>query len=352
MYPRIEIKLDAIKHNMTRLVNQCKASGIDVAVVVKLMCGDERVISSIIDLGAKVIADSRLENFKDMKGFTGKKLLLRLPMLSQIDKVVDLVDVSLNSEIEIIRKISEVASSKNKIHDIILMVDLGDLREGIIDIDLLDKTIGDILLLKGIHLLGIGTNLTCFGGVIPSTKILSKFVNIKDKIEKKYQIKFDVVSGGNSGILGLLTSNKMPIEVNQLRLGASIFMGIGLNDERIDGLKFDAFTLVVEIIEMMDKPSRPIGEIGLDAFGNKPFFEDLGIRKKALCAIGRQDINCEDLYSVDKNIKILGMSSDHLVLDISDVEKKYRLGDKVEFRLSYQGVLSAMNSKYINKSYH
>lgn len=352
MYPRIEIKLDSIKHNITRLVELCKKSGIDAALVVKLVCGDKKILDTIINLDVNVIADSRLENFKEMKGFTGKKLLLRLPMLSQIDKVVDLVDISLNSEIEIIRKIADAASTKNKVHDIILMVDLGDLREGIIDIELLDKTIEDILCLKGVNLLGIGTNLTCFGGVIPSPEILSRFVNIKKRIEKKYQIKFEVVSGGNSGSLGLLTKNKMPTEVNQLRLGASIFMGIGLNDEKIEGLKYDAFTLIAEVIEIMDKPSLPIGEIGFDAFGKKPFFEDLGIRKKALCAIGRQDISCEDLYALDKKIKILGMSSDHLILDISDVEKKYTLGDKIEFRLSYAGVLSAMNSKYINKGYH
>jgi len=352
MYPRIEINLDAIKYNIAQLVRRCKKSGIDVAAVVKLVCGDKKLINTVIESGIEVIADSRLENFAGMENFTGKKLLLRLPMLSQIEKMIDIVDISLNSEIEVIRKISAIAHKKNKKHDIILMVDLGDLREGIIDHSVLEQTVAEIITLKGVNLLGLGTNLTCFGGVIPSAEILNKLIDIKNSLEDRYQLKFEVISGGNSGSLGLLANETMPVAVNQLRLGTSIFMGIGLNDKEIEGLKYDNFTLAAEIIEIMDKPSIPMGEIGLDASGKIPFFEDFGIRKKALCAIGLQDINFENIFALDKKIKILGMSSDHLVLDVSDAEKKYTVGDAVKFQLSYQGVLSAMNSKYIHKSYH
>ncbi len=143
----------------------------------------------------------------------------------------------------------------------------------------------------------------------------------------------------------------MPAEINQLRLGASILMGIGLNDIDIIGLKQNCFKLVVEIIEIMDKPSVPIGEVGLDAFGNKPFFEDLGIRKKAICALGRQDVSLDDIIPFNNNIKILGMSSDHLILDVTDTLNSYSLGDHISFKLSYGGVLSVMTSDYICKVY-
>ncbi|NQY89129.1 MAG: alanine/ornithine racemase family PLP-dependent enzyme [Colwellia sp.] len=352
MYPSVNIKLSAIKYNVIELTNRCKSFGIEVAVVVKLVCGDSRIIKMISELDVTTIADSRLENFEKMKWLKSRKLLLRFPMLSQIERVVDFVDVSLNSEIEIIKKIANVAILKEKIHDIILMVDLGDLREGIIDIDVLDKTITEINALKGINLVGIGTNLSCFGGVIPSKANLTKFIAIKNGIENKHNFKFHIISGGNSGCLNLLDKKLMPAEVNQLRLGESIFMGTGLNNEKIQGLKYNAFTLEVEIIEVMNKPSIPIGEIGLDAFGEKPVFEDLGIRRKALCAIGRQDINSDNLRPLDEKIKVLGMSSDHLILDITEVEDRYKLGDCVKFDLSYGGVLSVMNSNYVNKVYY
>ncbi|SEK38834.1 Predicted amino acid racemase [Colwellia chukchiensis] len=352
MYPRVEINLEAIKHNLRLLTTRCRSAGIDVAAVVKLVCGDPVLLKTVVDAGIDVIADSRLENFQGLTGFSGKKLLLRLPMLSQVQQLVDTVDISLNSEIEIMRKIAATARQKGKTHDIILMLDLGDLREGIIDSDVLDGTIAELLTLEGINLLGLGSNLTCFGGVMPSTKALNKLITIKNQLETKFQLKLDVISGGNSGCLTLLDNGKLPVGVNQLRLGTSIFMGLGLNDQQIPGLQYDNFILVTEIIEIMDKPSVPMGEIGLDASGKVPSFEDLGIRKKALCAIGLQDINYAYISALDKAIKILGMSSDHLVLDISDSSQAYVVGDKLKFQLSYQGVLSAMNSSYIYKYYH
>ncbi len=351
MYPRIEVNLTAIRHNLETLITRCKEADIEVAAVVKLVCGDPIIINEIANSSVTTIADSRLENFEKISEIKIPKMMLRIPMLSQVDKLVDLTDISLNSEIETIRKISAVASSSGKIHQIILMIDLGDLREGIIDDDVLDKTVAEIIHLEGVNLLGIGANLCCFGGVIPSEKNMLKLVKIKHHIKNKYNININVVSGGNSGSYKLINNEKFPDEINQLRFGASIFLGIGLNDERISGLKYDAFTLTVEIIEMMHKPSKPIGETGLDAFGEKPFFEDLGIRKRAICAIGRQDIHPKNLTPFDKAVKVLGMSSDHLILDIDDTRNTYKLGDKVKFELSYGGILSLMTSKYVEKMY-
>jgi len=351
MFPKVEINLSYIKYNANVLQKKCSASGIEIAAVTKLVRGDLSVVNVICESGIKMIADSRLLNFEKMSEINMEKLLLRIPMLSQIERVVDLVDISLNSEIETIRKISEVSKRKGKTHSIILMIDLGDLREGIIDDSLIDYTISETLKLDNVKILGIGTNLTCFGGVVPSNKNLQKLVTVKRRIESKYSIKLDVISGGNSGSLGLLSDNKMPKEVNQLRLGASILMGIGLNDADIPGLKQNSFNLVVEIVEIMEKPSIPSGEIGLDSFGNKPFFEDLGIRKKVICAIGRQDVSLEDITPFDKGIKMLGMSSDHLILDITDAVNNYSLGGLISFELSYGGVLSVMTSDYISKTY-
>ncbi|MFQ3190337.1 MAG: putative amino acid racemase [Paraglaciecola sp.] len=351
MYPRVEINLSSIKHNLETLIVRCKKIDIDVVAVVKLVCGDPTIIDMIAKSAISTIADSRLENFEKIVDLKIPKMMLRIPMLSQVNKLVDLTDISLNSEIETIRKISEAASNNGKVHQIILMIDLGDLREGIIDDDILDSTITEVINLEGVNLLGIGANLCCFGGVIPSEENMRNLVKIKHYIKRKHNINITIVSGGNSGTIKLLTEKKIPIEINQLRLGASIFMGIGLNDEKISGLKHDAFTLSVEIIEIMYKPSVPIGETGLDAFGEKPIFEDMGIRKKAICAIGRQDIQLKNLVPFDEHIKVLGMSSDHLILDISETKNTYKLGGKVNFELSYAGILSLMTSKYVNKVY-
>jgi predicted amino acid racemase len=119
--------------------------------------------------------------------------------------------------------------------------------------------------------------------------------------------------------------------------------------ERIEGTYGDAFTFSAEIIELKEKPSAPIGEIGMDAFGGKPVFEDKGIIKRAIVAAGRQDVKHEGLTPRDKGITILGASSDHMILDVTNAERQYSIGDAIEFDVSYGALLAAATSEYVNK---
>ncbi|MCR1973058.1 ornithine racemase Orr [Clostridium sporogenes] len=348
-YPRVEVDTKKIRYNTKVLVEECKKRGIKVTAVTKTFCGNPKIAKVIAEEKVDILADSRIENLKKLTHINLPKMLLRLPMISQVKEVIKYADISLVSDIITIRELSKEATEQNKIHNIILMIDLGDLREGIFNEEEIYTTVEEILNLKGIKLMGMGTNLSCYGGVIPTYENLSQLVNIKKNIESKFNIKIEVISGGNSGSISLFKDNKIPKEINQLRLGASISLGIGLNDEHIEPLLRDAFKLVVEIVEVKNKPSVPIGIIGLDAFGNKPFFEDKGIMKRVICAIGRQDISPDNLIPIDDKISVLGASSDHLLLDITNCNKDYKIGDKLEFNVTFGGCLSVMTSEYVHK---
>ncbi|KPU28038.1 alanine racemase [Caloranaerobacter sp. TR13] len=349
-YPCVEISLDKIKHNTEKLVELCEKNKINVAGVTKVFCGEPKIAKIMVDGGVQILADSRIENLIKLREIEIPKMLLRLPMISEVDDVVRYSDISLNSELKTIKELSKKAVELNKNHKIILMIDLGDLREGIFDEKEIFSVVSDILNLDGIKLIGIGTNLTCYGGVIPKYENLSRLVEIKKDIEMKFNIKLDIISGGNSSSLYLLQTGEMPKDVNQLRLGESIVLGretaFGKN---IHNTYDDCFKLIVEIIEVKEKPSVPIGEIGMDAFGNKPSFVDRGIVKRAICAIGKQDIDLGDIIPYDKNIEILGASSDHLILDITECENDYYVGDIIEFKLTYGGILKVMTSEYVKK---
>ncbi|WP_279230311.1 ornithine racemase Orr [Thermohalobacter berrensis] len=350
MYPRVEINLEKIKHNTKVLVDKCKDIGIEVTGVTKSFCGIKEVAEAMVEGGISIVADSRIENLKKLKDIKLPKLLLRLPMLSQTEQVVQYADISLNSEMETIKKLSEKALEKGKVHKVILMIDLGDLREGIFKKEKILKYVNQIKNLKGVKLVGIGTNLTCYGGVIPSKENLSKLVDIKKEIEEKLDIKLEIISGGNSSSIHLIDKGEMPKEINNLRLGESIILGRETAyGNKIENTYDDGFRLVVEIIELKEKPSVPIGEIGMDAFGNKPTFEDKGIRKRAICAIGKQDIDIEDIIPEDKCISILGASSDHLILDVTECDKNFKVGDKISFKLTYGGVVKSLTSEYVSK---
>lgn len=349
-YPRVEVDLKKLKHNTESLVKKCSEQEVKVAGVTKVFCAHPEIAKAYVDGGVDYIADSRIENLIKLKDIKLPKVLLRLPMISEVEKVVDYADISLNSELKTIRAISNAAKQKNKVHNIILMVDLGDLREGYFKEEDLYEAVEEIIKLDGIKIVGVGTNLTCYGGIVPREDNLVRLVNIKNTIEEKYNIKLDIISGGNSSSLHLIFDKKMPEDINNVRLGESLVLGRETafgND--IDGLYDDIFTLSVEVIELKEKPSVPIGEIGMDAFGNVPTFTDRGIRKRMICAIGKQDVDLENITPLDEDIIILGGSSDHLLLDVTDSKIEYNIGDVVKFKLSYGGILSTMTSEYVDK---
>lgn len=348
-YPAIRIDLDKLTHNTKTLVEKCNRLGIDVVPVTKVYCGMPEIARASIAAGVKMLADSRIENIIKLKEFDVPKLLLRIPMLSQVEEIVEHVDISLNSEYEVIKALSVKALEKGKVHKIILMIDLGDLREGEWNETAVEFA-GRILELKGVKLVGVGTNLTCYGAVIPSKENLGLLVSLAKEIESKYNIKLDIISGGNSSSIHLIDKNEVPGRINQLRLGESIVLGTeSAYGERIEGTYGDVFTYMAEIIELKEKPSVPTGETGVDAFGEKPVFTDRGIRKRAILASGRQDIKADGLKPRDIDAIILGASSDHLIIDVSDCKKEYKTGDIMEFDLSYGALLAACTSEYVEK---
>ena len=348
-YPALIINKAKLAHNTKLLKDMCEAHGIQMAAVTKVYCGIPELAEAQVDAGADYIADSRIENMIKMEGIKAPKLLLRIPMISQAADVVRYCDLSLNSELEVIKALGEAALDQGKKHNIILMIDMGDLREGVWSESAVAYA-GEIVQMPGVHLKGIGVNLTCYGGVLPSCENIGALVSLGEEIEDMYCIKLDIISGGNSSSLKLMNQEKMSKRVNLLRLGESIVLGMETADaSHIPGTHKDIFTLNAEIVELKDKPSVPIGKIGLDAFGHKPVFTDRGNMKRAIVAIGRQDANIDGLIPRDNMIKIIGASSDHMILDVTDSEIEYTVGDILEFDLSYGGLLSVCTSEYVSK---
>ncbi len=347
-YPKIQISKDKIKQNVLTLVEMAREQGIKVAGVTKVFCAYPEIAEAYVEGGVSFLADSRIENLKKMKDIDIEKIMLRLPMISQAEDTVKYADISLNSEVATMRALSREALKMGKQHKIILMVDLGDLREGYYHDEELMKAAEEAILLEGVELVGIGTNMTCYGAVIPKPENFDRLAELKMKIEEKYSIELDIVSGGNSSSIYLLEEHDLPI--NNLRLGESLVLGgETAYGKRIEGTANDAFVLQAEIIELKEKPSLPTGEIGRDAFGKEPSFIDRGVRKRAICAIGKQDVDKDSLSPRDEDIIILGASSDHLILDVSDSENLYKVGDIVDFTLDYGGILSTMTSEYVKK---
>ncbi len=347
--PRIEINLGKIAHNAKKLKELYGSKGIDVIGVTKVVCGDPAVAKVLVKSGINILADSRIENIVKMHDadIHAQFLLLRTP-LSKSESVVKYTDISLNSEILIIKELSKYAVKQDTKHKIILMLELGDLREGLMPSEI-EKTVGKIIELQGVKLVGIGTNLACFGGIKPDDEKMEYLSSIAKEIEDKFKLILEFVSGGNSANYDWFMTTKDVGRINNLRLGESIFLGREtLEREVINGLFTDAFTLIAEVIESKIKPSLPYGDVCQDAFGNIPKFIDLGLMRRAILGIGLQDVLVSGLTPVS-DIDILGASSDHIIINAKQTEIK--VGDTVEFNLNYGALLSAMTSPYIIKIY-
>lgn len=349
--PEILVDINKVRENTKTLVDFCRSRGISVTGVTKVTCGMPSVARAMLEGGVDSIGESRIENIRRLRssGINAPIMMLRIPPLSRVEEIVTSVDISLNSELSVIRSLSEAAVKKGKVHKIILMVDLGDLREGIWPSDLMDVA-REVIELKGVDLVGLGTNLTCFGGVLPSSKNMGELVGYAEKIENTFGIELKIISGGNSSSLPLLMEGGMPKRINHLRLGESIALGREtVNGTIWPGCHFDAFQLSAEVIELKKKPSVPIGETGMDAFGGKPVFSDRGNILRAILSVGREDVVIDNLKPVDPKISVLGASSDHLLIDVTEAEQKVKLGDKVNFNLNYGALLAAMTSAYVKK---
>ena len=351
--PQVIVDLDIIEANARAVTSKCAESGIEVFGVTKGTCGMPQVARAMLRGGVTGIGESRFENIRRLRdsGITAPILLLRSPPLSLVDDVVKDVDISLNSELEIIEALSSAAVRRSKIHDIILMVDLGDLREGVWPDDLED-VVARVQDLPGVRLIGLGTNLLCLSAVMPSDENLGRLADYARRIEEKFDLKLRYVSGGNSGSLPLLLEKGLPAGINHLRVGEAILQGgrDTFYDEPWSALNRDAFLLEGELIEVKRKPSRPIGKTSVDAFGNVPTFVDRGERLRGILNIGREDVNPESLTPIDRRVELLGASYDHLIIDIEAMDPPPEVGDKVHFHMGYSALLAAMTSEYVQKT--
>jgi predicted amino acid racemase len=349
-YPCVEIDINKIRQNTRYIVDYCDSKGIEVMGITKGVCALIEVVNAMLEGGIKKLGDSRLQNIAALResGLQGLIYLIRIPMLSEIRDLVYLADGSFNSEVDAVKMLSQEASAIGKAHKVILMVDVGDLREGVMPEDVLN-VVGQIINLPSIELEGLGTNVGCYGGVLASYENTKVMVDLAEEIEKRYGIKVKTLSGGNTAALTLLEKCELASGINQFRIGEGILLGTdATNFRKVPGTWRDTMRLKTEAIEVKVKPSYPIGEIGRDSFGNIPIHQDKGPIRRAIVALGKQDCRIEGLTPVGKSMEILGASSDHLLIDVTK-RQEIKVGDVIEFDMTYGAMLSLMTSKYVNK---
>ena len=355
-YPVLEINLRKLYENTKIVTKLCQDYGIKVAGIIKGFGGIPEGAEEMAKGGCYQIGSSRIEQLKVLKerGLDTPLLLVRIPMMCEIEDVVRYSDISLVSEKETLNLLNAEAKKQNKIYGVVLMYDLGDLREGVfLKEELLQIAAYVEYELDNLYLEGIGSNLSCYGSVAPANENLNQLAEAATEIEEKLNRKLNIISGGGTTTLPLMVRGGVPKKINHLRIGEGINNTQDLPlywDTNIEGLDPDVFILKAQIVELNEKPTHPIGQLMVNAFGDLPHYDDRGIRKRAIVALGNQDLgDSSRLVPRDKDMQVLGASSDHTILDINDCKTQYKLGDIVEFNILYQAMLMTTLSDYVHK---
>jgi len=351
---RLTINLDALRHNLEVVSSWMSQFGGAWTLVTKVLCGHEETLRALRGLGIHEVADSRVENLVAVRAALPdcKTLYLRPPHLSQADEIVSLADTSLASEVAGIEALDAAAAVQGLKHRVIIMIELGDLREGILPGTLV-PFYRHVFRLPNVQVVGIGANLGCLAGAIPSVEQFMQLAMYRELLELKFKLKIPLISAGSSAVLPLVLDGTLPHSVNHFRIGEAIFLGTDLiHGGTLQGLRDDVFLLQAEVTELKEKSLNPLVETGEVA----PFDEssaetpEPGRRGyRALVNIGQIDTDVAGLLPLDPTYHIAGASSDITVLNVGEGPRKLRVGGTVAFRPSYGALARLMGSRYVDK---
>jgi ornithine racemase len=345
---------DKLQHNYNHLDKVFKEHNIDWGIVTKLLCGNEMFLEDVLALGIKEIHDSRVTNLKAIKKVAPdvQTVYIKPAPKQSIPDIIQYADVSFQTELEIIRLLSEEAGRQKKLHKIIIMIEMGDLREGVMGEELVNFY-AQVFELPNISVIGLGANFNCLHGVMPTRDKLVQLCLYKQVIEAKFNRKIPWVSGGTSVTIPLLFNHQLPQGINHFRIGEALFFGLNLfTGETFEGMHDDVFELFTEIIELTEKPMIPNGLLAENPSGDSFEIDESLYGKtshRAILDVGLLDINPKFLLPKDDDITVIGASSDMLIVELGENIKNYKVGDTLRFGLKYMGALSVLNSRYILK---
>lgn len=357
--PRLEIDLKRLHHNARTLVDRLGRAGIAITGVSKATLALPEIVATWIAAGVPSIGESRIASIEALhrSAIPVPLLMVRSPMLHEVERVVAHAAISCNSEAVVLRALAAAAQAQGLRHGVLLMVELGDLREGILPADL-EAIVQLTLALPNLQLLGLAANLGCQHGVAPDASNMAELSALTSAQEARFGIRLPWCSGGNSANLPWLAAGGAAGRINHLRLGEALLLGREpLSRSAIPGLYTDAITLVAEVIESKRKPMRPWGTRLRSSFDHRPAAPSAEAERRSeaephlamrtILALGEQDADPASLSAAGLSIE--GASSDHLI--VSGANPALAVGDEQRFQIGYSSLLRAMTSPFVARCF-
>lgn len=355
---RLKVHIDRLIENIETITAFMQKHDKQWSLVVKVLGTDKSVLSKILQnpaiLGTHSIAVSQCKSLRMVKELNPslRTMYIKPPSIKNVKEIVKYADISLNSTLSTIQALSDEAVRQDKKHQVIVMVEMGELREGIKREGLI-PFYKKVFKLPNIQIIGIGTNLGCMYGIQPTYDKLIQLVLYEQIIEAKFKRQMELISGASSITLPILERGKVPSGINHFRIGEAAFLGTSpLENKPILGLNTGAFTFEANIVELYKKENQPDGIISEAGVGNVPDESELpdeDMSYKAIMDFGVLDVDADHLIPEDPEMSFFGNSSDLTVYNLGDNPRGYKPGDTVRFRLKYMAVAKLMYSRFIEK---
>lgn len=348
---QVFIHLDKLRYNLTFIREICRKADLQPVWITKGCQAYADILELLVETPGEMLGDVSPANLKRArKRSSGKLMMVQLPDPGRVAAIGACVDVWLVSDPAHARMIAGTAKQVGKHPELVLMVDVGNRREGVLPERTAD-TAAAILAIEGVALVGLGTAVGCYGGYRAGLADMERLVGIARKTETRLQCRFDILSAGSGTmLLELAAQGRLPERINQLRIGAALFVGeMPPTKTALPGLFHDAFILQGEVLETSLKPSIPAGNTGFDAFGKQVVFEDRGSRQLCILNFGLLEVDSYDLTPLTEGLRIIGATSNYTICDTTRCDPQPAMGDLLEFRMAYSSMARAMASDDVTK---
>lgn len=351
--PKLTIDSAKIKHNIKAIQSFCVLKGLQLVGVVKSCQMIPALVMLFQESGISALGISDIDiNSRLGARLGGSPLLITMPKPSQADIVVSSFRASVNSELVTIRALSNAAEKHQTTHEVTLMIETGDLREGILPEDVV-RSVRSILEFRSpyLKLTGIGTNLACCSGTLPTEANMSVLNDVALDVERQLGHRFEKVSVGGSIMLDWLESHQLPRQINELRIGEAILLGtIPSINRRHHALFHDAFLFKGVILEVKEKPV-PVGRNGPEVVCGGRAVVKSRVRKRAVVDFGRINTVPDDLQCLDSNVLYVGCTSDYSVFDVTECSSPLAPGDEICFIPNYRAMTQSLISPYVTREF-
>jgi predicted amino acid racemase len=345
-YPRLTIDLGAVAENTRLLAARLLGEGFTLVGVTKCVDGERRVGQTMLEAGCAGLADSRLPALARLAAASlGPLTLIRAPQPDELATAARVAHRVLLSDPGAAPTLGEHAAGSPV--QILLTVDLGDRREGVLP-DAAPAVARAIAGLPGVVLAGISVNFACLSGQLPTQELFRQAEDVLGECAASCAVEPQLSLGGTCVMQHL--DGYHPRYPTEIRSGGGPIYGYDfVSGAGLDGLQRTDPVLTAVVLECYRKPPAPSGSTSCDAFGHVPEVElPDDDANYTLLYLGRRDCEPGGLRPLLPGSYLAGATSDVSVLITPE---PLRPGDTVSFAVDYDALVRAVTSPFVAKEF-